>query len=191
MTRNRSTASRVRFALAVALVVIPALAEAQTFWTGPPVQFTKSAFADPYVPENQDLITATTRITRGSVQGLFNVALEEFYDSEISPANTRWAPGSIADGVGSLTFTDWRTAVGGNPPSALNQPFVLHVVDADIYIDVTLLTWGVGSLAGGFFSYTRSTPPVFSVPSLGGSYTAALALALLAATRFARRRRQC
>jgi hypothetical protein len=144
---------------------------------------------DPNLPENQDRITPSTWITRQANQGLINIAQEASYVLNVSPANTRWAPGSIADGVGTLTFTDWRTAVSASPPAHLFEPFVLHIVDADIYIDVSFVFWGVGFPGGGAFSYTRSTPPPPPViPSLGGPAAAVLALSLLAAARVARRR---
>ena len=91
---------RLALAMALALALTPAVAGAQTFWTGPPVQFSKPAFADHTLPENQDRITATTWITRAATQGLYNAALEGGYVQNLSPANTRWAPGSIAVGVG-------------------------------------------------------------------------------------------
>jgi hypothetical protein len=177
-----------RFAVLVALAMLPALAEAQTFYTGPPIQFTKPAFADPTLPENQDRITSSAWITRAVNQGLYNAALETDYTLNVSPVNTRWAPGSIADGVGTLTFTDWRTAVEASPPAHLFEPFVLHIVDADIYIDVSFVFWGVGFSGGGAFSYMRSTPSVPVVPSLSGPAAAVLSHAILAAARVARRR---
>lgn len=164
----------------------PTLAAAATFWTGPPVTFSKAAFTNAALPENQDRITPTAWITRGFSSGLFNAALESAYAFDVSPLNTEWAPGSISDGVGTLTFSDWRTAVGGDPPGTLNQPFVLHLLDDDIYIDVTFLSWGVGTGAGGSFSYERSTPPA-SVPGLSRPGAALLALVLCGVVAAGRR----
>lgn len=135
-------------------------ASAATFWTGPPVSFAKASFADPTLPENQDRITSHVFITRGSNQGLFNAALEGAYLPDESPVNTEWAVGTIAAGVEDLAFSDWRTAVNANPPAAVGVPYVLHILDVDIYIDVTMTSWGIGGTngPGGAFSYVRSTP---------------------------------
>ena len=73
---------------AAVLALLPAVARAQTFWTGPPITFSKAAFADVNLPANQDRITPTTWITRATVQGIYNIHQEAFFTAGVSPANT-------------------------------------------------------------------------------------------------------
>ena len=126
-------------------------------WTGPKITFSKTAFADTALPANQDRITDNVWLTRASSLGLFNVKTETSYAFNSSPADTEWSFGATAD-IGSLTFLDWKNAVGSNPPASVGENMVLHLITDDIYIDITFLTWGETPSSGGFFSYERSTP---------------------------------
>jgi hypothetical protein len=142
------------------LVVIQGIRQcpAAQVWTGPKIAFSKEAFANPSQPANQDRITDNVWLTRENTRGLFNIKAEASYVTNISPIDTEWSFGTTAD-IGSLTFEDWRTAVGGNPPASIGQDMVVHLVTDDIFIDIEFLTWGAGSSSGGFFSYERSTEP--------------------------------
>lgn len=133
---------------------------AATLWNGPPITFSKTAFSDPALAANQDRITANVWITRASTRGIYNIApgAETFYAAFVSPTGTRWAVGSLAMGVENLTFSPWQSAVGSNPPGAVNQPMVLHLIEDDIYLDITLTSWAEMGPGGGAFSYVRSTP---------------------------------
>ncbi len=142
---------------------------AATVWSGPPVAFTKQPFADPALPGNQDRLTQQVALTRGSAQGLYNPLREQAYTGT-SPAGTRWAfaglrgnpqTGIAAANYASLNFSTWEVALGGRPSLAGNivdRPAVVHLVDEDIYLDVTFTDWSIGGGGGGGFSYTRASP---------------------------------
>lgn len=150
---------------------------AQTFWTGPMITFTKEDFADWKLPENQDRITDNVWITRANRKGIFNIKKESFYaghaDLGSSPVDTEWAFGSIADGIENLTFASWAKTMDFDPTYAIGQLMVLHLKSDNIYIDITFNDWtigidgwgdGTGTVdpeklsGGGGFSYERSTP---------------------------------
>lgn len=169
-------------------------AHAATLWTGPSLSFSKAAFANPTLAINQDRLTPDVWITRADVRGLFNAAPggEAFYTTLVSPVGTRWAMGTLAMGVETLTFAPWQTAIGSNPPGAVNQPMVLHLVADDIYLDITLTSWAAQGDGGGAFSYVRSTPSIAAiarrVPSLPAIGLLLLGTALGLVTR---RRGRC
>ncbi len=135
----------------------------QTEWTGPPVIFTKAPFADWTLPANQDIITPNVSITRANTQGIFNITQEASYNFLFSPADTEWAMGTIAAGVGTLSFSDWESTIGSCPPCVLTLEMVLHLITDDIYIDIVFTQWGQGAPGGGSFSYTRSTDNALSI----------------------------
>lgn len=137
---------------------------AQTIWDGPYETFEKESNADWTLEENQDRITDLVWITRKSNQGIFNIAAEGGYAMNVSPVGTEWAMGNTDD-LGTLIFTDWRGAVGGNPVSSLDQPMVLHLIEEDIYIDLTFQVWQ--SFSGGAFTYKRRTDPTLSLQVKG------------------------
>ena len=143
----------------VVLVVAPGAEplQAAEVWTGPRISFSKAAGADPTLESNQDRITSNVWITRSDNMGLFNAKSETGYVFDYSPADTEWSYGTTAD-LGSLTFLNWRGAVGSNPPTSLGQDMVLHLISDDIYLDIKFLSWGVEPPSGGYFSYERSTP---------------------------------
>ena len=131
---------------------------AQTEWTGPLTTFTKADGADWTLEANQDRITNNVWITRANNKGVFNIVTEADYTRFSSPADTEWAIGTIADGVGSLTFDNWEDTSVSNPPSLVNQDMVVHLITDDIYIDIKFLSWASGDSGGqGGFSYERST----------------------------------
>jgi hypothetical protein len=136
---------------------------AQTEWTGAKITITKANFADWTNPANQDIITENVILTRADNRGLFNFDKETEYDNNLrnSPLDTEWAIGTIADGVGNLTFGVWESNFGSGPTSLLNVDVVLHLITDDIYIDTKLTAWteGVnsGGTGGGGFTYERST----------------------------------
>ncbi len=164
------------------------LVSASTIWSGPPLAFSKGAFADPTLMANQDRITDSVWITRGSTQGLYN-AFNEPFQSTDSPAGTMWALGTTDD-LGSLTFGTWldvfsKSGPVGGPPNSVGQDFVLHLVDDDIFIDLRMDAWGEGmGGGGGSFAYTRSTPTPIPEPST----QVILAVVFLAALNVRRRR---
>lgn len=146
---------------------------AQVF-TGLDLEFSKAAFADHTLAENQDRITDNVWLTRADTMGIFNIAVNDSFQGSgagsPSPVGTRWAFGSASDWM-SLTFGTWGDVHGGSPPSLLNEDLVLHLVDDDIYLDVRFIEWGIGGGAGGSFTYERSIIPApagFAALALGG-----------------------
>ena len=157
------------FALTVASLCLFAFASSTyavtgTIWRGPSVTFTKEAFSDFTLPENQDRITDNVWITRGNTQGPYNAAQEPSYNQLFStaPEDTEWAHGTVDD-LPNLTFTTWFEWTGGNTGQGLqitNRPAVVHLISDDIYLNLEFTFWGAGPASGqggGGFSYVRST----------------------------------
>ncbi|GIZ09083.1 hypothetical protein [Flavobacterium sp. UMI-01] len=137
--------------------IISGVASEPTIWDGPIITFTKTAGTDWTLPANQDYLTDNVIITRGNNQGLFNIAKESVYYST-SPTDTEWALGTT-DNFSSLNFTNWSNAVWGCPPCSIGNDYVLHLITDDVYINIKILSWGVGGGASNSgFSYQRSTP---------------------------------
>ena len=134
---------------------------AQTIWNGPLMTFTKAAFANHTLAANQDRITASTWITRAGIRGIFNIFSETSYIDDISPSNTEWATGTLAN-YATLTYLPWQIWGGGinNIPSIVGRAAVLHLISENIYIGITFTSWGVGAGSGGSFSYQRTTAPI-------------------------------
>lgn len=153
-------------------------------WNGPTVNFTNVAGSDPFQPASQDRLTGDVWLTRAATKGLFNAAVESGFTSFVSPAGTAWAYGTLAN-YASLTYTDWETWNGKNPPSMVGQDAVVHLLNSDIYLSIKFTFWG-GS--GGGFSYARSSPAVVPEPSTGGLMLAGL-LAVVAFGKKSRLRR--
>ena len=72
-----------------------------------------------------------------------------------SPQGTEWALGTTAD-LDNLEFKSLKPAADNQLKEVPGQSFVLHLIEEDIYIDVTFLSWTAGGSGGGF-SYERST----------------------------------
>ncbi len=129
-------------------------------WTGQTMTFCKGDYVDWTDPVNQDHLTPNVWLTRKDSEGLFNIAQESGYDRGVSPADTEWAYGSIAN-WGSLSYQDW-----GNwaypPPNTVGQDTVLHLISDRIYLAIKFTQWtegdGGGGGNGGGFCYERSTP---------------------------------
>ncbi|MBC8436092.1 MAG: right-handed parallel beta-helix repeat-containing protein, partial [Bacteroidetes bacterium] len=120
--------------------------------------FTKAAYADWTLPENQDRITENVWITRQNTQGLFNAAVHSSWNC-CTPYGTEWAWGSTEGN--SNPYVPWRDVArygqSGMPvyQSCSNGNVMsLHLIEQDIYFDVTWHLWTQSS--GGGFSYTRT-----------------------------------
>lgn len=129
--------------------------QAQVVWQGPDVTFTKADNADITLPANQDRLTDTIWITRGSTGGLINIKTETTYSSGKSPENTEWAFGKAVDWK-KLVFTDWESTVGSSPAKAIGLDMCAHLISDDIYLDVELTAWTQKGTGGGF-EYIRSS----------------------------------
>ena len=125
-------------------------------WTGPRIIFEKENFADFMDAANQDIITDRVILTRAEENALFNVVLEDISEND-SPAGTEWAEGTTAE-IDELDFQTLKTAAKDQMRRIPGKSFVLHLLEEDIYLDVTFLTWTSGNSSGGGFSYERSTP---------------------------------
>jgi len=147
-----------------ALVLLAACAAAQEVWSGATHYFEKEDWADWTQPENQDRITDNAWLTRADGRGLFNIAQEDEFDSleYLSPLGTEWSQGAAADWE-SLSFQTWDDYNNLDPWTNLDQPSVVHLIDDDIYIDITLVQWtrgqGGGVPGGGGFAYWRAPSP--------------------------------
>src|SRR5450755_2828339 len=146
-------------------LVAPMATEAATIWNGPLITFTQ---ASPYPnpPGDRDQLTPNVALTRGTPShgsgsgGIFNAVNETFFNNGISPADTEWAVGNLAD-YASLSYTDWTSVGGGSPVQNLpGQQLVVHLITDDIYLSIqfTSLPSGPG------LAYIRSTPPAADVP---------------------------
>jgi hypothetical protein len=154
--------------LAALLLPLP-LASAAVVWSGLTTSFIKLPFTDPNLPQNQDPITPNVIFTRGSSQGIYNIARETFYTPNLSPKGTAWAtslsnPGKTitSSNWANLSFTNWQTTYGGPTQLAgniTNLDAVVHLIDDDIYLDLRFDYWGQRPDNGTAFSYFRSSVP--------------------------------
>ena len=91
----------------------------------------------------------------------------------------RWKPiWWSAANFASLNFDNWEDSLGSRLAllgNIVNRPGVLHLIDEDIYLDITFTSWG-GPSSGGFFSYVRTDGPV---PEPSSTLLVACALPLL------------
>ena len=126
-----------------------------TVWTGPRTTFTKANFADPTDPANPDAITDAVVLTRGGRGSLINVVVEASASGS-SPSGTEWAVGTT-DALEGLEFKPLKQAANNQMANLPGTTLVLHLIDDDIYLDVTFLSWTRGSDSGGGFSYERAT----------------------------------
>jgi len=183
---NRPT-NHILIGLCIAALCAPLASRAATIWNGPTTTFVNQPGSDPTQPANQDRLTADVWITRGTSLGIYNAATETGYAHSLSPQNTAWSDGALAN-YASLTYVDWETwAKGqhGGPPNTVGVSAVVHLVSDDIYLSVTFTSWGGD---GGGFSYVRSTapmvnqPPTVSIvtPTNGASFTAPASVAITA-----------
>jgi len=171
--------------LAAALTITlltEANAAAQTIFTGPRIEFNKPAFADPFSAAAQDRITDNVWISRGDNRGIFNPAVEGLPTGRpnLGPTGTEWAAGTTAD-LGTLTFSNWVTAITQDPPGSVGMDYVVHLIEDDIFLDLRFTSWG-GNGSGGTFSYSRTT----DVPEPAAALLVCLAAMCLAPRRAAR-----
>src|SRR5882757_1268144 len=71
-------------------------------WTGPNITFSKVGSNLPTLPASQDRLTSNVWLTRGSSEGMFNIAPghEASYIRFTSPDDTQWATDVMAENVG-------------------------------------------------------------------------------------------
>lgn len=149
-----------------------------TVWDGPLTNFDHP---DGVGTSVQDRLTPAVWLTRDLSQGLINSVVEAAYTHNLSPANTEWAYGALAD-YASLGYASWEQWNNKKPPTMLNQPAVVHLISDNIYLSLTFTSWGG---VGGAFTYDRSTPSAVPEPSawaLGG-LSGLLTLAVIARSK--------
>ena len=139
-------------------IYAPVSAHSATIWTGPLTTYTQPA-PNPSVPANQDILTTHVSLTRGVASGpgtggMFNGITESSFNKGISPADTEWAFGDLAN-YASLTYSDWTTTAGNPVHVYPGQQCVVHLISDDIYLSLQFTSLPSGS----GFSYIRSTPP--------------------------------
>ena len=177
------------FSITAAIVLAPAgNMEASTIWTGPATNYTQPSPNDGSTAAQQDHITGTCWLTRSTRLPMYNVApgIDEsgFSVGGVSPANTEWAFGTLADlSEGSLTFDTWENTIGGGEGAGFlqgslpNQPLVMHIISEDIYMSFEFSSWS----HGGGYSYSRSTPAAVVPPTPTVTLTNPVAGLVLAA----------
>jgi hypothetical protein len=136
--------------LAVALGVAEK-ASAATLWTGPTTNYTQSAtnFSDELVP-------GAVSLCRNFSQWLFNPDAGDQGPGPNTPTDTLWAFGTL-DNYAALQYKTFASYRNGDLSGVLvGNPMVVHLINEDIYVAVTFTAWPE---QGGFFAYTRSTPP--------------------------------
>ena len=125
---------------------------------GEEVYFVKENFADPSLPENQDRITDNVWLTRGGAGWLYNAAFENMH-SDPSPAGTRWAFGSTdmhhSNGGAYSHLRDVVLDHLGGFTNIVGNTLSLHLIEEDLYFDVTFTSWTPGQSNGGGFGYSR------------------------------------
>ncbi|MDB6015748.1 MAG: hypothetical protein JWR19_237 [Pedosphaera sp.] len=179
---NRSHLIRSLLLAALTLLAATASWAQGTLWNGPLTIFTESAGANGTHPADQDRLTPAVWLTRDVTHGLFNAAAETSYTHFVSPADTEWSYGTLAN-YSSLTYTPWETWNGSKPFTMVNQAAVLHLVSENIYLTIEFTAWGGN--AGGF-TYLRSTP---TVPEPSSSLLLLVALTLAGGIHYYRRRK--
>ena len=130
-----------------------------TVWNGPLTNFVHSG-----VGGLSDQLTPSVVITRGARKALYNSVTEIGFNGGVSPAGTEWASGSLAN-FNTLTYQPFDSVVGGpgnSPSGSVNHSFVVHLIADNIFFSLTLTGWGNGNGGTPSFSYSRSTPTLFS-----------------------------
>src|SRR5712671_3394864 len=135
-----ATLNSIRFAIFV-LITACWSGRAQgniTVWDGPIITFNHPAGVGTSV---QDHLTPGVWLTRDTIEGLFNIAVEGAYTKQsTSPQDTVWASGALAN-YSSLTYVTWEQWNGRHPPSMVGQPAVVHLVSENIYLALTFTSW--------------------------------------------------
>ena len=159
------------------LLATPPLANASTIWNGPTISFT-------HTDENglQDQLTPGVVITRDSSGGgLYNAVTESGAVPGTSPDDTEWAIGSLDD-YNTLTYSSCPLEAGNHPPGFVGTTFVVHLINEDIYLSLTLTDWeGQGGSGAKIFSYDRSTPAAAPPPTPTVNITTPVSGAVFAA----------
>jgi len=156
MLKSSSISFKIGILTAVLVAAAP-LVRAATIWNGPTITFTHSTPTG----NLQDQLTPGVKITRGSsFGGLFNSVTESSAVSGVSPKDTEWAVGSLAN-FNTLSYGPCPLEQFNSPPSKVGTTYVVHLIAEDIYLSLKLTAWGGAGMTGDrSFSYQRSSPSV-------------------------------
>jgi hypothetical protein len=114
---------------------------------------------------SQDRITNSVWLVRSNefMAPLFNYRQEAVPNlaSGTSPLGTEWAMGPTADqDPATPVYTNFSDSTGNNEQLLSGQTLSLHVIEEDIYFDVTFSSYTYPSAGGGFaYTRTRVLPP--------------------------------
>jgi hypothetical protein len=139
----------------------------QTIWNNGSFTFTKTAAGQ------QDCITAQTCLTRVTVP--YNSVCQTVSGfqgcSYAGPCNTQWALGSISN-WNTLSYGNFFITNGCDPSFGLPKTYVVHLLNENIYLEITFTYWQSG---GSNFSYTRTTGPstCSGIPNPGNTIASA------------------
>jgi len=168
--RERDTLNKISLLLFI-IVGMAQVSSAQHVWSSAngTTTFTKQAFADWKLADNQDRISDSVWITRASTQSIFNIRKDTSYKTD-APSGTMWAFGRT-DSFAAHTYKTFVSLSGGSPQGLVGKDLVLHLVAENIYLDVKFLSYAGGN-TGGSFSYIRAAAnggvtsvPVTSAPA--------------------------
>ena len=129
-----------------------------TIWNCPEITFTKADGTDHTLPENQDFFTDNVIITRATTGGqIFNFANNDIpTDAQNVPSGVEWAIGRTSD-LDNLNFGGFREIIGRPRVNIVGLELVMHLIEDDIFLNITFTSWSRGNNGNGGFSYTRST----------------------------------
>ncbi|MDB0007400.1 hypothetical protein N9E30_05550, partial [Flavobacteriales bacterium] len=114
--------------------------------------FEKEDGADWTLAENQDSITPNCILTRQNQQAIYNIVYQDnFYDNQ-SGSNTYWKNGPLSSGGG--WYNNIRDAHDGQMQTIVGDVMTLHILDADLYFELTFTSWSQNQQGG--FAYTRT-----------------------------------
>lgn len=109
-----------------------------------------------YSPDTSDSISSALKISRKNTQGIYNSVTESGYTHNSSPSDTEWSGiyGSIVGDYTSLSYTNWESAIGAEPPDMVGNIIYMHIVSEDRYFEMHFTAWSENNTGGGL-SYTR------------------------------------
>jgi hypothetical protein len=130
-----------------------------TEYAGGDINFIHSNFGKEF-----DFVNTDINITRGLNEGLYNSAVESFWNENLSPSGTTWNSintdsanygFSNLDTVDSRTFDTFYNAIGESfSPENLTIPLIMYDEINDEYWTVKITSWSQDDEGGGF-SYIR------------------------------------
>jgi hypothetical protein len=107
------------------------------------------------------LVPGAVSLCRNYSQWLFNPDAGDQGPGPDTPTDTLWAFGTL-DNYAALSYQTFDSYRNGDLSAVLvGNPMVVHLINENIYLALTFTAWPEG---GGFFAYTRSTPPAGGTP---------------------------